>query len=211
MNARHHPVQPVALFTEIHEEHDAQVIECTNHRGHRPRHRQPGHAAIDSGAQDIELAEKPGKRRHPGQREQQHQHRQRLQGFAPGIKVQRADVGHRAAILFHRQDKGKGADVHGDIDHHIDQHRLDPFGSARSQPDQRKAHMGDRGIGHQPLDIALTDGGHGTQKHRGHRQQRQHLPPLRRGRAKRPLHHPGKQRHRRHFRRGGEKGGDRGR
>ena len=54
-----------------------------------------------------------------------------------------------------------------------------PSGGAGGKPDQREAHVADRRIGHQPLDVALADGGEGAEHHRGDRDEHDDLLPLR--------------------------------
>ena len=49
--------------------------------------------------------------------------------------------------------------VHHRIDGHVHQHRLHAQRGAGGKADQREAHVADRRIGHQSLDIALADGG----------------------------------------------------
>ncbi|GCC45278.1 hypothetical protein chiPu_0029552, partial [Chiloscyllium punctatum] len=49
---------------------------------------------------------------------------------------------------------------------------------AGGKPDQRKAHMADRRIGHQALDVGLADRGERAQRHRGDRHEHQDLLPL---------------------------------
>ena len=73
---------------------------------------------------------------------------------------------------------GEGAERHRDIDRHVDQHALHAFRRAGGKPDQREAHVADRGIGHQPLDVALADGGEGAERHRGDRDEHHDLLPF---------------------------------
>src|SRR3546814_15632876 len=68
-------------------------------------------------------------------------------------------------FLAHAQDAGEGADIHGEIDRQIDQDAAHALFGAGGKADQRIADMADRGIGHQPLDVALGDGRKGTENH----------------------------------------------
>ena len=52
-------------------------------------------------------------------------------------------------------------------DGEIDDHAFDALRGAGGEPDKREAHMADRAIGHQPLDIGLPDRGEGAEPHRG--------------------------------------------
>ena len=76
--------------------------------------------------------------------------------------------------------QAKVPSVMATIDRHVDQHALHAFRGAGGKPDQREAHMADRRIGHQPLDVALADGGEGAERHRGDGDEHHDLLPLRR-------------------------------
>ncbi len=91
----------------------------------------------------------------------------------------------RSAIVFdlailaaHGEDAGEGAKRHDQVDHHVDDDALHPFRAAGGEADQRIAHMADRGIGEQPLDIGLADGGKGAEHHGGDRDEDQDLLPV---------------------------------
>ena len=76
------------------------------------------------------------------------------------------------------KDRGKDAERHRHVDRHIDEHALHALGGAGGKADQREAHMADRGISHQPFDIALADGGEGAEYHGGDRDEHHDLLPL---------------------------------
>ena len=109
----------------------------------------------------------------------------------------------------HGEDAGEGAERHGHVDRHVDDHALDAGLGAGGEADQREADMADRGIGHQPLDVALADRGEGAEHHRGDRDEDDDLLPVGRDRRERLDDDADEQRHRRDLRRGGEEGGDR--
>ena len=211
LHRRHAAFDRVLLSTEIHEVNDAQIVKRPDDRGHSPGNRQPHQPRIHCRFQHIELTEKAQHRRDTGKAEQQDQHRHGLQRLGPGELVQAADIGDRTAITLHRQDEGKGAKVHGDIDRHIDQRGLHPLRGGRSQTDQRIAHMGDGRIGHQALDVFLANRGHSAKEHRDHRQRSQNLAPIVGHAAKGVMHNAGDQRHGGHLGGGCEEGRDRGR
>jgi hypothetical protein len=117
------------------------------------------------------LAKKPGERRDARHREHEHGHAQRHQRIGaaqPGEVVHALD---RLALPAHRDQHGEGADGHGDVDGDVDQHAAQPVLAADGQAHQREADMTDRGVGHQPLDVALPDGGQRAQRHRAERDQ----------------------------------------
>ena len=88
------------------------------------------------------------------------------------------DVLDIAILRAHRQDAGEGAKRHDEIDRHVDGDALDARDRARGEPDERKTHMADGRIGHQPLDVALADGRKGAERHRGDRDEDHDLLPL---------------------------------
>ncbi len=59
----------------------------------------------------------------------------------------------------HGDDAGEGTERHGDVDRHIDEHALDALAGPSRKANQSETHVADRGIRHQPLDVALADGG----------------------------------------------------
>ncbi len=113
---------------------------------------------------------------------------------------------HQHAVAPHRQNAGEGAERHGDIDRHIDQHTLHAFLRTGGKADQREAHVANGRIGHQALDVLLADGGEGAERHRGDRDEHHDLLPLMRNAGKRHdggAHEDGDAGH---FRRGGKEG-----
>ena len=86
---------------------------------------------------------------------------------------------HHAARAPHREDHREGAERHGDVDRHVDEHTLHAFRCAGGKPDQRETHMADGGIGHQPLDVALADGRERAEQHRGDGDEGDDFLPLR--------------------------------
>ena len=110
------------------------------------------------------------------------------------------------AAALHRQDAGEGAERHGEIERQVDQHALDAVHRAGGEADQRIAHMADRGIGHQPLDVGLADGGEGAERHRGDGDEDDDLLPLRQDGGEGDDDGPHQHAHRRHLGRRGEEG-----
>ena len=109
--------------------------------------------------------------------------------------------GHCAA---HRQDGGEGSKRHHHVDRHIDDDALRALDRAGRETDQRVSHMADRGIGHQPFEVALADGGEGAKHHRGDRDEGEDLAPVVGDAGKGGDHDPNQDRHRGDLGRGGE-------
>ena len=77
------------------------------------------------------------------------------------------ESGAKHLVLFHHDP------AHGD-----DVARPHPVGRARGEPNQRIPDVTDRAVGHQPLDVLLSDCGDGTEHHRCDRQKDDDLTPL---------------------------------
>ncbi len=120
------------------------------------------------------------------------------------------DLLDRLAVAAHGQDAGEGAERHGDVDEQVDDHALHAGLRAGGKPDQREAHVADGGIGHQPLDVGLADGGEGAEHHRGNGDEGDDLLPVVDDAREGTGEHPDEQRHRGDLGRGGKEGGDRG-
>ncbi len=85
-----------------------------------------------------------------------------------------------------RHHAGEDAERHGEVGRHEDRDALHARLVAGRERHQHVADVGDRGIGHQPLERALADGREGAEQHRGDRQEGDDLLPLvcdRRGKA----------------------------
>ncbi len=69
--------------------------------------------------------------------------------------------------------------VMSEIDREIDEHGLRAGFAVGRKADERVADVADRRVGHQPLDVALADGGEGAEQHRGDGEEHDDLLPLR--------------------------------
>ena len=81
-------------------------------------------------------------------------------------------------VALHGQDESERAKRHRHIDRDVDQHALRALRRACSQANQGETHVADRRIGHQSLDVPLSDGGERSQRHRGDRDEHHDLLPL---------------------------------
>src|SRR5712671_6286965 len=101
---------------------------------------------VDRREKDVELAEEPGGRRDSGEREHEYaegQSEARLGASEPG---EVGDALDHLALLPHAQDDRPGAEVHEQIDRHVDENAADPGWARRGKPDQRVADMADRAV-----------------------------------------------------------------
>ena len=193
-------------LVEIHDLDDGQIIEGAHHAGQHADHRERVEPGFDGGEEHVELGEEAGERRNAGEREQQHRQEERHGRRRARKAGEIADVFHEHAIASHAQNTSECAERHRYIDRHVDEHALHALGGAGGQADQREAHVADRGIGHQPLDVALADGSEGAERHRGDRDEHHDLLPLVRDAGKSDhgcAHEDGDAGN---FRRGGEEG-----
>ena len=108
------------------------------------------------------------------------------------------------ALLAHQQDAGEGADIHDQVDRHVDDHAAHALRGAGGETDQRVADMADRAVGHQALDVLLIDRGEGAQHHRGDRDEDDDLLPLGDQRPNGSISTRTSRRHGRELGRGGE-------
>ena len=88
------------------------------------------------------------------------------------------DVLDHLVAAPHGEDAGEGAERHRHVDQQVDDHALHAGLAAGGKADQRVAHVADRGIGHQPLDVALADRGEGAEHHRGDGDEGEDLLPV---------------------------------
>ena len=61
-------------------------------------------------------------------------------------------------VTAHRQDHGERSQRHRHIDRHVNEDALHALRRAGGETDQRKAHVADRRVGNQPLQVLLADG-----------------------------------------------------
>ncbi len=76
------------------------------------------------------------------------------------------------------EDAGEGAERHDHVDEHVEQHAAHARHRAGGETDERVAHVTDRGIGHQALDVLLADRRKGSEQHRSDRDEDDDLLPL---------------------------------
>jgi hypothetical protein len=81
-------------------------------------------------------------------------------------------------LAAHGQDAGEGAERHHEVDGDVDEDALHALLGAGGEADQRVAHMADRRIGHQPLDVGLADRRERAEQHRGDGEEDDDLLPL---------------------------------
>ena len=132
-------------------------------------------------------------------------------GFVRARPARSAIVSTARPCTPHGQNGGEGSKRHHDVDRHIDDDALRALDRARGETDQRVSHVADRRIGHQPLEVALADGGEGAKHHRGDRDEGEDLAPVVGNAGKGGDHDPNEDRHRRNLGRGGEESRHRGR
>src|SRR5439155_18974617 len=125
-----HRLERLGRLVEIHDLDDHEIIIGADYAGEHAEHRQRKQPGLDRGEEHIEFREKSGERGNAGEREQQHRQEKchRRLGAREAGKI--ADVLHQPAVAAHRQDASKGAERHGHIDRHVDEHALHPFGGA---------------------------------------------------------------------------------
>ncbi len=113
-------------------------------------------------------------------------------------------------VLEH-QHRDEAAQRHRCIDREIDQHRRGACRRRAGQTDQHEADIVDRAIGHQPLDVGLSDRTQRADHDRCERGENHDLPPCVDLRTESIERDPHGERQRGHFGRGGEQGRHRGR
>ena len=173
-------VERLGGLVEIHDLDDAQIVEGA-HRAQQ--HADDGEAVepgLDRRGEHIELGEEAGERRNAGEREHHRRQEERHRRVGARKPRQIGDGLDIFAVAAHRQDAGECSQRHHQIDRHIERDALRALDRAGREADQREAHMADRGIGHQPLDVGLPDRREGAERHRGDRDEDDDLPPLRR-------------------------------
>ena len=101
-------------------------------------------------------------------------------GWVRDRPVEILDLLDHAPVAPHAQDDGEGADIHEEIDRHVDEDAAHARWAAGGEADQGIADMADGAVGHQPLDVVLIDGGEGAQHHRGDGDEPDDLAPFQR-------------------------------
>src|SRR6185437_4873178 len=81
-----------AWFSHVHHNQDAQVIESGDRAVEQAEDRKPDEVRIESGAEDVELAEESGGQRHTDQRHQEDGEQPRRERLLPGESREVADV-----------------------------------------------------------------------------------------------------------------------
>ena len=193
-------------LVEPHDLDDAQIVVGAHHRGQHADHRQRIELGIDRREEHVPLRPEAGERRNAGQREHQDGQDRRHHRVGRRQAGEVADLLDIGVVAPHRQDEGEGAERHHHVDQHVDGDAAHAGLAVGGEADQREAHMADRGIGHQPLDVRLADRGEGAEHHRGDRDEDDDLLPVERDRLEGADGDAHEQRHRRHLRRGGEEG-----
>ena len=153
------------------------------------------------------LGEEAGERRNAGQREHQDGQHRRHDGFR---RRQAGEVLDQLDIAFllapHGEDAGERAEGHDHVDQHVERYAADAGLGAGRQADERVAHVRDRGIGHQALDVRLADRREGAEHHGRDGDENDDLLPVDRDRLERLGHDANEHRHGRHLGRGREEG-----
>ena len=164
---------------------------------------------IDRGQEHVPLPPEPGERRDTGQREHQDGQDGRHDRVGRGEAGEIADLLDIALLAPHGEDEGERAQRHHQVDQHVDGDAAHTGLAVGGEADQRIAHVADRRIGHQALDVGLADGSEGAERHRGDRDEHDDLLPVGGDRLEGPHRHAHEKRHGGHLRRGGQEGGHR--
>src|SRR6185437_7284189 len=150
--------------------HDAQIVEESHHAGDDQDQRQGPEQRRGAGGDDIKLGDEAGRERNAGEREQHGDEHQRQAGAAP---EQAAVVGDGVGFTIgtrERRDDAEGAEGGDEVGEEIEsdggggkvQH-----GSGGLQRDEQVAHVGDRRVGEDALDVALAQGEQVADHHGG--------------------------------------------
>src|SRR6185437_6170747 len=88
---------------------------------------KPDEVRIESGAEDVELAEESGGQRHTDQRHQEDGEQPRRERLLPGESREVADVYIFLALPREMRDHGERADVHQRVGRKIEHSGRDPI------------------------------------------------------------------------------------
>ena len=135
--------------------------------GKHADHRQRVEPGIDGGEEHVPLGPEAGERRDAGQREHQDRQDRRHDRVGARQAGEIADLFDAAFLAPHRQNAGEGAERHHQVDQHVDDDAAHAVLAVGGKTDKGEAHMADRRIGHQPLDVLLPDRREGAEHHRG--------------------------------------------
>ena len=204
-----HRLEAADGLVEIHDLDDADIVVGADDGGEHADDGERIEAGIDGGEEDVPLAEEAGEPGNAGQREHQDRQDRRHHRIGRGDAGDVVDVLDIALLAAHGQDEGEGAERHRQVDKHVDDDAAHAGFRVGGKADQREAHVADRRIGHQPLEVALADRGEGAQHHRGDRDEDDDLLPVGGDRLERAHGDAHDQRHGRHLGRSGEEGGHR--
>src|SRR6516164_1040750 len=153
-----HRLQRSRRLVKIHDLHDREIVVGPHDAGDDADNGEGEKTSLDRGEEYVELGEESGERRNAREREQEQREEKRHRRLAARTACEIADLLHHMSVPAHGENAGEGSKRHGEIDRNVHEHALHAFGRSRGEPDQRKSHMTDRGVRHQPLDIALANG-----------------------------------------------------
>src|SRR5882672_8546204 len=140
-----HRAKSLGRLVKIHDLDDGQVVVGTHDAGEHAEHRESEQARLDRRHKHVPFREEAREPRNPREREQERGEEEGQRRIGVGQAREITDLLYQRAVATHRQDAGEGAERHGDIDRHVDEHALHAFGRAGRQADEREAHMTDRG------------------------------------------------------------------
>ena len=153
-----HRLEGFRRLVEVHDLHDREIVVGAHYAGDHPDDGEREQTGLDRREKHVELGEEARERRDASHRKQQHREKERHGRLGPCQAREVRYVLNHLSAAAHRQDAGERSKGHGDVNRHIDEDALHALLGAGGKPHQRVAHVADRGIGHQALDVALADG-----------------------------------------------------
>ena len=146
-------------FAHKHAAHDSEVIVNGDGDVQRRDDRQHVMPGLNQRQEDVVLAEEAGGRRDARQRQQEHQHQDRVRRVPVHETRNIVDVLAEDIGAAHRDDHQQRPERHERVDHQVDRDAFDARFVPGYQAQQHVPGMRDGAIGEQALDIRLADCG----------------------------------------------------
>src|SRR5438309_859209 len=143
-------------FADVHLLYDDEVVVHGNYDIDEPDSDEGVEPFLHGRDKDVQLSDEAGQRRHPGQRQEENEHRKGKKGRPAAQAAVVVDF-FTADGFAHGDDNDKGTEIGEKIGQEVEQHRVAAHLRTGGETDQHVADLGDTGIGQESFHVLLGD------------------------------------------------------
>src|SRR6185437_6054624 len=160
--------QTVRRRIEVHELHDTQIVEGTDHGHHDRDDDETQMARFPERLDDPQLRPEADQRRYAGEGEHEHHHDQREQRIALIEALVVIELIRLESLAAGEQDHAESAERHEDVYQHVIKSGGVSARSTRDEPEHDESDVTDRGVREHALQVRLYDRHHIADDERQH-------------------------------------------